>query len=125
MSNNVYKQCPAKMEDGRFITRWESTNDLTHAIQNLNGIQSSNRFRTFLQENTDMLIANEREYNEMKYDCHPMASCSEGFYYLNVRPIDPKYHKTNWTYDNSVKIANMQAGKLHCGARNSQLLIIK
>ncbi len=106
MSNNVYYQCPAKMEDGRFITRYESSNELTGAIQKMNHIQSSNQFRTFLQSNTDSLIANERDYLASNWSCHPKAACSEGYYYLNVKPIDPKYRKTNWVYDTSVAQAN-------------------
>ena|ERR1700747_3721733 len=108
MSNNVYEKCPARMEDGRFITRWQSTNELTHSIQEMNGIQSSNQFRTFLQQNTPVLIANERKYNNQTFGCNPNVSCSEGYYYLNVRPADSKYKLTNYTYDTSVRVANAQ-----------------
>jgi hypothetical protein len=110
MSNNVYRQCPARMEDGRFITRYESSNELTRQIQVLNGIPSSNRFRNFLQQNTDLIMANERKWLDRKYGCHPNIACSEGYYFLNVRPVDKKYQRTNWTFDNSVRAENTICG---------------
>jgi hypothetical protein len=84
-SNPVYKNCPAIMEDGRFITYYNSTNELTHHIQELNGIKSSNQFRTFLQKNADIVMNKEREYINKKYSCRPNIACSEGYLYVNQR----------------------------------------
>jgi hypothetical protein len=101
MSNNVYKQCPAKMEDGRFITRYESSNDITNTIQSLNHIHSSNQFRLFLQQNTDKIIDSERKYNDQHYTCAPPFACSEGYVHTsNLKQIDNK--KTNHVYNNSI-----------------------
>jgi hypothetical protein len=111
-SNNVYKNCPAIMSDGRFVTRWDSSNDLTHQIQLLNGIPSSNQFRNFMQQNADVIMASEREFINRNYGCNPQIACSEGYYYLNVRPNPTKYHRTNYTYDASISAANLDRSRM-------------
>jgi len=92
-SNNVYyKQgCPALMEDARFITTYNSTNELTNQMQRMNNINNSNQFRQFLQQNAEQIMNSEREYQIKTNTCTPNISCSEGFYeihnQLNTQPI--------------------------------------
>lgn len=109
-ANNVYKNCPAKMSDGRFITRYEPANDITNALRTINGIQSTNQFRRFMQNNADVIMATERSYLEKTYSCHPNTVCSEGYYWLNRQASDGKYQKTNYTYDRSVELGGGQYG---------------
>ena len=82
--NNVYFRdgCPALMSDGHFITDYNSTNELTNAIQKLNGFKSANQFRTFMQANGDLFMATERQYQINKNTCSPNTACSEGWYNL-------------------------------------------
>lgn len=83
-TNNVYYSdgCPALMSDGRFITYYGSTNELTQAMQKMNGITSSNKFRNFLQQNGDNIINAERNYALRENTCNPSIACSEGWYDL-------------------------------------------
>lgn len=83
-SNNVYFKdgCPAIMSDGRFITYYNSTNELTEQIRKLNGIKSSNEFRLFLQKNADKLMDAERKFMQQQNTCSPATACSEGWYDL-------------------------------------------
>ncbi len=62
-ANNVYYQdgCPALMSDGRFITDYNSSNELTEAMRQLNGFVSPNEFRQFMQENGDQFMNADRE----------------------------------------------------------------
>jgi hypothetical protein len=94
--NNVYFKdgCPALMADGRFITYYNSSNELTEKMRRMNGFQSSNQFRTFMQTNGDLFMATEREYQIKNNTCMPTTACSEGFYNL-------------WTKDDG-SWANMQ-----------------
>jgi ribosomal protein L37AE/L43A len=83
-SNNVYHQdgCPAIMSDGRFITYYNSTNELTEAMRKLNGIKSSNEFRTFMQKNGNLFREADRNNAIREYTCSPTTACSEGWYNL-------------------------------------------
>lgn len=83
-SNNVYYKdgCPALMNDGRFITYYNSTNELTNQIQKLNGFKSANQFRTFMQTNGSTIMATERLYQIRKNTCMPHVACSQGYYDL-------------------------------------------
>lgn len=79
-SNAFYKDgCPAIMSDGRFITNYNSTNELTEGIRKMNGIKNSNEFRQFLQNNGNAIINAERNYYKANNKCRPTTSCSEGW----------------------------------------------
>jgi hypothetical protein len=84
-ANPVYPNCPAIMSDGRHITYYNSTNELTRRIQELNNIKSSNAFREYLQSNAENIMNNERKYIEHRFSCVPNIACSEGYYYVNTR----------------------------------------
>ena len=80
-TNNIHfnNGCPALMSDGRFITYYNSANELTDAMRKMNGIVSTNEFRTFMQNNGDKLIAAERDYLNKKNTCQPQFTCSQGW----------------------------------------------
>ncbi len=83
-ANNVYYKngCPAIMSDGRFITYYNSTNELTEAMRKLNGIQNTNEFRTFMQKYGDKIMTAERNHMVKENTCSPQTACSEGWYKL-------------------------------------------
>ena len=74
--------CPALMADGRFITYYNSTNELTDAMMKLNGFKSSNEFRTFMQNNGNLFMNAERNYILKESTCAPKIACSQGWYDL-------------------------------------------
>jgi hypothetical protein len=82
--NNVYYKdgCPALMSDGRFITYYNSSNELTEAMRKMNGFRSANQFRTFMQVNGDLFMASERNWLMRENTCAPTTACSEGWYDL-------------------------------------------
>lgn len=82
--NNVYYPdgCPALMDDGRFITYFGSTNELTETMQKMNGFRSANQFRTFMQNNGQKFMDAERTYQRDTNTCSPQTACSEGWYDL-------------------------------------------
>ena len=83
-ANNVYYRdgCPALMSDGRFITYYNSTNELTEEIRKVNGFSNTNVFRNFMQTNGDLLMASERKYIVNNNTCTPHSACSQGYYDL-------------------------------------------
>jgi hypothetical protein len=80
-ANNIHYNagCPALMSDGRFITYYGSTNELTEAISKLNGFDNSNKFREFMLANGDRFIKAERDHIQKEYTCNPNTGCSEGW----------------------------------------------
>ena len=95
-SNNVYYKdgCPAIMSDGRFITNYNSSNELTEAMRRLNGIRSPNQFRTFMQNNGKLFMDAERAYMLKQNTCKPTTACSEGWYDLWTK------NNGNWANNN-------------------------
>lgn len=82
-NNTYYKEgCPALMNDGRFITYYNSSHELTEAMRKLNGFKSANQFRNFMQSNADLFMEADRTYQEQKNTCNVKTACSEGYYDL-------------------------------------------
>lgn len=91
-SNTDYRnECPALMSDGRFITYYNSTNELTEAIRKSNGIRSPNEFRNFMQKNGDQFMDAERKHIEKENTCSPNIACSQGWYDLWTK------NRGNWS----------------------------
>lgn len=86
-SNNVYYKdgCPAIMSDGRFITYYNSTNELTESMRKLNGFMNPNQFRNFMQRNAHLFIQAERDFLNKNNTCNPSTACSEGWYNLKAK----------------------------------------
>ncbi|AKI80217.1 hypothetical protein QJ850_gp482 [Acanthamoeba polyphaga mimivirus] len=82
-NNSLYKNgCPAIMSDGRFITNYNSSNELTEEMRKLNKIKSPNEFRLFLQNNGDKFMEAERNHLLRNNSCAPKIACSQGWYDL-------------------------------------------
>jgi len=83
-TNNVYYDdgCPALMEDGRFITNWRPSNEITEEIGTWNNIGNSNQLRLFLQTNGTNLLKKQNSYLTQNNSCQSKTACSEGYYDL-------------------------------------------
>ena len=80
--NTNKNNCPALMSDGRFITYYGSSNELTEAMRNVNGFKNPNEFRIFMQKNGDQLMNAERNHIFKENVCVPNLACSEGWHKL-------------------------------------------
>lgn len=78
--NNVYPQCPALSYSGRFTTINVNTNDLTNYLQRSYDFYNNNHFRTFMQNNAEKFMRNERAYLKKNFDCKNPEGCSTGYY---------------------------------------------
>jgi hypothetical protein len=81
MSNNIFHKdgCPAIMTDGRFLTNFIPASEITDEIKRINGINNSNEFRRFLQDNALKLINAEKQYLYQNNLCQPSFACCEGW----------------------------------------------
>jgi hypothetical protein len=81
MSNNIFHKdgCPPIMTDGRFLTNFIPASEITDEIKRINGINNSNEFRRFLQDNSLKLINAEKQYLYQNNLCHPSFACCEGW----------------------------------------------
>lgn len=93
-SNNVYYKdgCPAIMSDGRFITNYNSSNELTEAMRKLNGIKNPNEFRNYMQKYGDLFMDAERNHIVRENTCQPKTACSQGWYDLWTK------NNGDWTF---------------------------
>lgn len=101
-TNNIhYKEgCPALMSDGRFMTNYISSNEITNKLAELNNIKGSKNIRDFIQSNGTKLIDLERKKLLLNNSCKPKISCSNGW-----NEFQNKYCK-NWNNDNIPKAWN-------------------
>jgi len=54
--DNYYKNCPPKMDDGRFTTNYKTASCYNEYIKYTNGITRDDDYRLFLQLNADKIM---------------------------------------------------------------------
>lgn len=83
-ADNVYFKngSPALMSDGRFITYHNSSNELTEKMRRMNGITNPHEWRAFMQNNGDLFMNTEREFQIKNNVCNTNTACSQGYYDL-------------------------------------------
>jgi hypothetical protein len=57
--DNYYKNCPPKMDDGRFTTNYKTSSSYNEYIKYVNGITRDDDYRLFLQLNADKIMDND------------------------------------------------------------------
>lgn len=77
MSDNRYfsYNCPALMQDGRFITNYTRLRVFDQYIRTINKIESAQDYKDFLQMNGDTIINRERAYNDNENLCKIDSRC--------------------------------------------------
>jgi len=77
MSDNRYfsHNCPALMQDGRFITNYTRQRVIDQYIRDINNIESAQDYKDFLQNNGDTIINRERAYNDENNVCRNDGKC--------------------------------------------------
>lgn len=78
-SNNVYydQGLPALMSDGRFITNYKSSREITDDMIRKYKLKNSTDARKFLQKNGRSIIKSDLDTNW--FDYNPKISCSQGW----------------------------------------------
>lgn len=61
--DNFYPECPAKMDDARFLTDYRTSNTREQYIKSINGFVNTDQYRTFLQENAEQIM--DREWDQL------------------------------------------------------------
>jgi hypothetical protein len=78
--NDFYTCRPPFMDDGRFLTYFNSSNELTEAMRKAHGFQSENEFRTFLQRHGQEILDGEKQYQLNTNSCGMSNNaCSQGY----------------------------------------------
>ena len=77
MGDNRYfsYDCPALMQDGRFITNYTRQRVFDQYIRGINNINSAQDYKDFLQNNGDTIINRERAYNDEQNICKIDGKC--------------------------------------------------
>jgi len=100
MSDNRYfsYDCPALMQDARFVTNYAQRRTVDQYIRIINKIESAQDYKDFLQKNGDDLINKERAYNEDNYICKIDGKCMPISKYLpNLpQPLSPPQCQQNF-----------------------------
>ena len=84
--DNYYRNCPAKMDDGRFITNYKSATCNNEFIKYMNGIVRDDDYRLFLQLNADKIMDSEWLYLIKNDSCWDNACVHK--YPLRMDPRD-------------------------------------
>ena len=76
MSDNKYQMCPPLMSDARHSTNYTPNSVMNEYVKSVYGIVDNNRYRTFLQQNAQKLMNDERLFMEKYYGCTVPVRCS-------------------------------------------------
>ena len=76
MSDNKYQMCPPLMSDNRHVTNYTPNSVMNEYVKNVYGIIDNNLYRTFLQQNANKLMKNERVFMERHFNCTVPVKCS-------------------------------------------------
>ena len=83
--DNFYKNCPARMNDARFMTNYKSSTSNNELIKYANNITRDDDYRLFLQKNANKLINSEWENLKKTSSCR-VNECIHN-YPTRVSPI--------------------------------------
>lgn len=67
--DNIYKECPAKMSDGRFLSDYRTSNTRNQYNKAINGIVREDEYRLFLQKNAQQIIDNTWKFMRGTNSC--------------------------------------------------------
>lgn len=67
--DNFYKNCPPRMDDGRFTTNYKSSTSINEFIKYQNGIVRDDDYRLFLQQNATKMMDSEWLYLRRHDSC--------------------------------------------------------
>lgn len=67
--DNFFQNCPAKMEDGRHITDYQSSTRRDEYIKYMNNIYRDDQYRLFLQSNGKNIMNKEWAFNNKYNKC--------------------------------------------------------
>lgn len=98
MDNRYYNyNCPALMNDARFINSYVRSSTFDQYIRNANDIKSANEYRHYLQNNGDQIINNIKAYLRQSNTCSVEGKCLP----LSgpTTPIVPEQSETNKWYE--------------------------
>lgn len=62
--DNFYKDCPARMDDSRFLTDYRTANTREQNIKMINGFVNDDEYRMFMQTNGETIM--DRQWNSIK-----------------------------------------------------------
>ncbi len=57
--DNYYRNCPPKMDDGRFTTNYKTSSSINEYVKYVNGITRDDDYRLFLQLNATKMMDSE------------------------------------------------------------------
>jgi len=76
MDNRYFRyNCPPLMNDGRFVSNYIRSSTFDQYIRNVNDINSSSKYRQFLQSNGDKILNNMKSYYRESSVCKIEGKC--------------------------------------------------
>ena len=91
--DNYYKNCPPKMDDGRFTTNYKTASCINEYIKFVNGITRDDDYRLFLQLNATKMMDSEWVYFRQNDSCWNNACVHK--YPLRMDPRDFEQERLN------------------------------
>ena len=77
MDNRYYcYSCPPLMQDARFLTSYTPHRTFEQYIRNINNIDSAQNYKSFLQQNANQIMDNERKYALANNTCGVNGNCA-------------------------------------------------
>lgn len=95
MTDNFFKGCPAKMEDGRFLTDYRTPVRREEYVKYINNIVRDDDYRMFLQKNANPIMDKEWEYTRRNKSCW-VSECVHNY---PTRVYPPWFVEERMKYD--------------------------
>ncbi len=107
--DNFYRNCPAKMSDGRFLTNYKTATSYNELIKFANNITRDDDYRLFLQTNATKIMDNEWVKMRNQESCWNNACVHN--YPLRMDPRDFKTERENY---NKLYKSNELSNEVKC-----------
>ncbi len=107
--DNYYDNCPAKMDDARFLTNYKTASCYNEYIKYMNGIVRDDDYRLFLQLNADKIMDSEWLYLRKNDSCWNNACVHK----YNSR-MDPRFFAQEREDANLLFKTNELPKRLNC-----------
>ena len=98
--DNYYRNCPPRMDDGRFTTNYKSSSNINEYIKYMNGITRDDDYRLFLQTNAVKLMDSEWSYLRKNDSCWDNACVHKYPLRMNPRLFVQERENTNMLFEN-------------------------
>ena len=106
--DNYYKNCPPRMDDGRFTTNYKTSSTIEEYIKYVNGITRDDDYRLFLQLNATKMMDSEWMWFRKNDSCWNNACVHNYPLRMDPKDFEQERKKANMLFQKKQLPDNLQ-----------------